>query len=519
MILNFPFEQFFTFVFGFLLLSVSIFLFEKEKIKYSILFLFLGSFALAYFMIHLDPFLILWDEQYHALVAKNMSEHPFKPMLYKNPILGYDYNDWSNNHIWLHKQPLFLWQMAASIKLFGTTEFAVRFPSMMMHAIMSLFIYKIGKLIANERIGFYGALFFASAYYPLEMAAGKYASDHNDTAFTFYVTASFWAWFEYQSSQKKYWIIVIGVCSGFAVLVKWLPGLLIYLAWFACIVYSNQTRKSLNSYIPFLKSIAISVLVFIPWQVYKSIRFPIESSIEFEGYSRHFFEPLDGHGGNAWFHFHSLKTLYGQGDLVPYLIVFGFAILFFKKINTPIFKIVVLISVVSVYTFFTIAKTKMPAYCFIVSPFIFLGLSTLYDVSFNAISKKIKIKLRAKFLNGILLMLICFSLIDFSEIRHYHTNWKPQDNKNRNLELKQMEIIKNIQQLIPDDRFVVFNSSVRLNGHIPIMFYTNNIAYNFIPDESQIKFVKEKGYNVAVLNIGILPNYIMQDTSIIKINI
>ncbi len=35
-----------------------------------------------------------WDERYHALVAKNMIEQPFKPMLYKNPVLPYDYKDW-----------------------------------------------------------------------------------------------------------------------------------------------------------------------------------------------------------------------------------------------------------------------------------------------------------------------------------------------------------------------------------------------------------------------------------------
>jgi 4-amino-4-deoxy-L-arabinose transferase-like glycosyltransferase len=84
-------------------------------------------------MANLDHFLILWDEQYHALVAKNMLKNPFKPTLYPVELLDYDYRNWSANYIWLHKQPLFLWQIALSLKIFGTTELAVRLPSILLH--------------------------------------------------------------------------------------------------------------------------------------------------------------------------------------------------------------------------------------------------------------------------------------------------------------------------------------------------------------------------------------------------
>ena len=51
-----------------------------------------------------DRYLHNWDERYHALVAKNMIEHPLRPTLYENPVLPFDSKDWERNHIWLHKQ-------------------------------------------------------------------------------------------------------------------------------------------------------------------------------------------------------------------------------------------------------------------------------------------------------------------------------------------------------------------------------------------------------------------------------
>ena len=230
---HFSSNQLFPLYIGVIVLIVSLVSYNFSKTKrYAVPLLFVATLLLGYFIVNLDHFLILWDEQYHALVAKNLIDNPLKPCLYRHPILGYDHRIWTNNHVWLHKQPLFLWQMALSIKLFGANELAVRIPSILMHAIIPVLIYRIGTNIKNRDTGYYGALLFAVAYFPLELVAGRYSTDHNDIAFLFYMTASFWAWFEYQRSKKKYWIILIGLFSGGAVLVKWLMGVFIYIVWF-----------------------------------------------------------------------------------------------------------------------------------------------------------------------------------------------------------------------------------------------------------------------------------------------
>jgi 4-amino-4-deoxy-L-arabinose transferase-like glycosyltransferase len=144
-----------------LLISAFFLFFWKKNL--GLIALVVGAFFLALFMASMDPFLHLWDEQQHALVAKNMAQYPFKPMLYKDPILPYLHSYWIQNHIWLHKQPLFLWQMALSIKMFGANVLAVRLPSIIMFSLLPLIVYRIGTIVKNAQAGFIAAFFMAIA--------------------------------------------------------------------------------------------------------------------------------------------------------------------------------------------------------------------------------------------------------------------------------------------------------------------------------------------------------------------
>src|ERR1041385_4766087 len=103
-------EKTLLFIFGFTFLFSSIIfhVFKKEKI--SIALLLCSAIFLFIVACLLDPFLNPWDERFHALVAKNLMNHPLMPTLYDDTILNMDYYDnWAHYHIWLHKPPLFLW--------------------------------------------------------------------------------------------------------------------------------------------------------------------------------------------------------------------------------------------------------------------------------------------------------------------------------------------------------------------------------------------------------------------------
>ena len=140
----FPLHQFYILLIGFVFFVASIVTFQFYKRELvSITLLFFAGIFLCSFMAILDPFLNTWDEQFHALVAKNCINRPFEPYLYLNHFLPFDYRNWTANEIWLHKQPLFIWQIALSLKLFGINAFAVRIPSIIVMSVIPVFIYRI----------------------------------------------------------------------------------------------------------------------------------------------------------------------------------------------------------------------------------------------------------------------------------------------------------------------------------------------------------------------------------------
>ena len=165
------------------MLSIWLYLFT-EKQKTALFFLTIGAFTLRLAMISLDPYLNEWDERFHTLVAKNMVQQPFIPMLRVQPILNYNYTAWCCNHIWVHKQPLFLWQIATSLKLFGLNEIALRLPSAILGTLCIPLVYGIANFWTNQhKLAYLSTLLFAIGYYILELTTGRYGTDYNDICF------------------------------------------------------------------------------------------------------------------------------------------------------------------------------------------------------------------------------------------------------------------------------------------------------------------------------------------------
>ena len=90
-----------------------------------------------------------WDERYHALVAKNLIANPLVPTLRLDPVLDYDFRNWESNHVWLHKPPLALWMQAASMRVFGVSEWPMRFPSLLVSTLSVVTTYGIGHVLMS----------------------------------------------------------------------------------------------------------------------------------------------------------------------------------------------------------------------------------------------------------------------------------------------------------------------------------------------------------------------------------
>lgn len=485
---------------------LSLFFHLKEKSKLSIIFLLLSAFFIYCFAAVLDPFLNLWDERFHALVAKNMMDHPIRPTLYDDPVVNMAYDRWDRYHVWLHKQPLFLWQIALSFKLFGVSEFTLRLPSILLGVALVFIGYRSGKLLVNERTGYLTGVLLLSSLYNLELIAGRKELEHNDVAYLVYISLSIWSLIEYHYSKKKYWIYLIGLFAGCAILCKWLVGLLVYFGWFLLKLAERKFRP--KEYADLLISVVIAVVVSMPWQIYIMLRFPVESRIAQNYNVQHIFEALDGHTGPWWYHFDRFGILFGK--LAPYLILPAFIVLYKRMTDRSTFVPLTGMAIIT-YLFFSFVKTRMPSFPIITSLLIYVSLAALVDYGLNFINKIKVPEPVKKLVFSVIIIGMFFFRLDIEDIQAKHTLWK-KDNTYTRMLSHNRGIFKSLE--LPENT-VIFK--VKGQHYIELMFYTGLPSYRFIPSYEQFQEVKQKGRKIAIFKPveGELPDFIEEDEDVI----
>ena len=478
--------------------GASFWLMHRRRTGTALLLLVCGALALRFWIASGDLYLNDWDESFHALVAKNMMHDPLRPTLFASPVLPYDYTQWWNNHIWLHKQPLFLWQMALSMTLFGVNEFALRLPGALMGALVAVFVFRMVKLWMGDDALAYGAALLSSLnHFSIELANGRYATDHNDAAFVFYVTASIWACCEYFFRPSWRWALLVGLFTGCAVLVKWLPGLLVYGGWGTAVLLNKRLRTQRRPYLQLLCSVLICVAVFLPWQIYTWLLFPLEHAYELQLSTRHFAEVIETHGGGPWFHFQHLGMLYGA--FVWVAIAIGLVASFAQRRTDKNLSVLFFTCAAAVYAFYSLAATKMPAFTLpafgVMVAYCGLTLWSLAKiVSPNGKTQRIVFYV----------LLILFSL-------HWLRPWeivshRSPANTERNDKLFNTRVYKQLPDSVMAN-YVVFNCPKFEN--LDLMFYRGGTAYYATPDSTAIDGLLNRGVKIAAFKSN--PDYVLPD--------
>jgi 4-amino-4-deoxy-L-arabinose transferase len=484
----------FLFFMSFVFLAVSALLFNTKK-KLSLVLLFASALCISVFFVMLDPFLNLWDEQFHALVAKNLAKHPLEPRLFLESKIPQDYTNWTNNEIWLHKPPLALWQMALFIKLFGANYFAVRLPSALLHAMLVFPIFGIGKIIWNEKIGFYGAVIFSFLLYPLELVSGYHTADHVDVSFLFYITYSLFFWLKYLDKSQMKWILLMGLFAGLAVLTKWLVGLLIYSGALTTISITKELRNSKQLWISIFLSLFVTLLVVVPWHIYAYLNFPKEYLFEQHLNTLHFTSVVEEHSGNVFYYWDNLSFIYGSAELISYLVLFSVLLLW--KTTKDKRHIVFLYTIIFLpYLFFSLAKTKMPSFLVILSPLLILSCCAMAvfisDVFYQWNRKTANI---IKIIGTPLLMFLALLVVNPKKISSTHF----QDNiESRKKNLTRTEFIQSQRFNVHDKHVVYLNDAEALPyENLQWMFYHEKVTAYSININSSVP--KIKGYKHYLL--------------------
>lgn len=506
---HFTFRDLIFLASGILLALISIILFVQGNRKVSLVLLIAAAFALRLWMSVIDPYLNFWDEQFHAVVARNFLNHWWTPKLYETNFLPFDPNLWSENEIWLHKPPLFLWQMAISIKLFGLSPFAIRLPSVILSTCTIPCIYRIGTLIRNTKTGYISALLLTFSNIHLETITGLTNTDQNDVVFMCYTFFSLWAFTEYWFSRRKTFIVLTGLLAGCAVLVKMYIGLFVFGIWGLALIIEKENVLKRRSWIDFITALSISCLVFLPWIAYINYRWPLLAHHESQQQLLHITKAIEGHKEAWWYYFALIPEQYDWMGWFIILSVILFAVN--RQVKLDI-RISFLSCILFIYALYTVAQTKMPLFTLPVSGLLILMLGTMLGELFNSVFfTKLKFY-RIVVATG--LIFLTYQILILGRIEQNHTN-RSGKNKYRTSRMHNDIIFREVASELKGTNTVIFNTQ-HANNMI-LMFYSGLAAYNQIPDAKTIQDISSRNFQVAVFDNGQLPEYISSDPAIIKL--
>lgn len=455
---------------------------DRRNYTLALSLIILGGLLLRIFVAS-DPFLHEWDERYHALVAKNLMSFPFKPMLYENPVLPYDYRHWAGNHIWVHKQPLPLWCMAISLKCFGINEFALRLPSILLSTLAIYLTYRIGLYFLNHKLALLAAFLHAIHGLSIELTGGRVATDHFDLFFMFFIELSvFLSIIQVKENYQPLISSLIGIALGAAILTKWLPALIVLPVWVLLRLHESVALKKILQHLMII--IGWAIIVAVPWQLYIFSKFPQEASWEYDFNVKHLTTALDGHGQPWYYHLDRLRIIFGELIYLPLLWLVLKSWRLYQKRN---FKLLALLLWIWIpILFFSIAKTKMQAYTIFIAPAMFI-LTAFFWYYLNFYREKI-------FRNSNYLGWLVASLFIVLPIRYAFERVKPFQQIERGPSW--VQLLKSLDSKIDTSNAILFNTTRPIES----MFYTELVAaYPQIPERAIIIELLGQGYDLYIL--------------------
>jgi len=436
-----------------------------------------------------DLFLHPWDERYHALVAKHMAEHPLRPTLYEQPLLPFDLRNWRANHVWLHKPPLALWLMAASLRLFGVNDWALRLPSLLLSALSILLTYDLGRRLFGAGTGLIAAGLHAIHGYLIALAAGRVPVDHIDCTLIAVVELGVWL------AVREGGEVLVGLVTGLAVLTKWLPGLLIVPVWLAVVLVREKpsgTRPLAKIAARGLVLLAVATAVALPWTLYTRAAFPQEAAWEAAYNAQHFTVPVEDLTGSPLFYVQNLPHYFGELIYLP-LVWLAWRLTKRQEIES--------LAPLAVWIFipffvFSLAATKMTAYVFTAGPALLLVAARFW--TWLAAHPK---PFGGRWLRGtVLALLLLLPLVATVE------RVKPWPDYERSPAWARE--IKGLPARLGPGRVVLFN----LEHPLEAMFYTSYVAYRKPPTVEQAHLLRAAGWRVVALDRGDLPTDLRNDS-------
>jgi 4-amino-4-deoxy-L-arabinose transferase-like glycosyltransferase len=305
-----------------------------------------------------------WDESYHALVAKHLAAHPLEPTLYDDAELPHDEHFWPLARIFLNKPPLALWLMAASIRVFGATPAAMRFPSALLDLAAVVLTFALGRRLFGPREALAAMGLHALLGNALLWVGGVHATDHVDVQLAFWVELAVYGVVRQRTGSNR-WLWLVGGATGAALLTKSAPGALPLLL---LAVYGGKSPRQALGAAAFATALALAVAA--PWNLYMRARWPELTALASQAQLSHLWQVWEDHGGHPLFHLEKLGQLHGVFAAIG-VGWFLFAAAQAREQGARLIALYWLAPLV----LFSFSATKMPGYLGIASPAVCLMLA------------------------------------------------------------------------------------------------------------------------------------------------
>ncbi|MBK8914455.1 MAG: glycosyltransferase family 39 protein [Phycisphaerales bacterium] len=417
-----------------------------------------------------------WDERYHALVAKNLLQDLFRPTLYRDPALPYDFRDWQANHVWLHKPPLALWLMAGGIAMWGNTELGVRAPSIMLSLAGILLTYAIGRRLFSRQTAALAALLHAVNPLLIRLSVGQTSVDHVDALLVVLVQLAVWLGLGWVDRPGLARLTGVTLACGLAVLTKWLPGLL---AAPVMAVFGSRMPGWRRSALAATAVCGGAWLLALPWERYAAQRFPQEHAHERAYNWRHLWEPLEGHVRSPLFQIAELHRNCGELVLLP---MAWLALVTIRR-PRPV-RTAVLIWWLLPLMLFSLVATQRSNYMAVAMPALFLTAGHCWTWLRRTPLLRGRGRLRGVLLVALLALPIkdAATFVDPTRAHVRQQVWA--------------EELKAQLAQVHGPRAVLFNTS----RPIEAMFYGDVTAYAEVPEEQTAAALLQRGYQVHIID-------------------
>ena len=445
----------------------------------------IGLVVLAAFLIRMDAgwtrSLHNWDERFHALVAKNLLTDPFKPTLYRNPAIEYDYRDWTSNHVWLHKPPGALWPMAGSMAVFGVNEIAMRLPGVLLSCAGVWLTFLIGRLLFTPGIALLAAGFQAVNGFLVALAAGRRVADHVDTALIAFVELGIWAALCHARDRRVPMLLLAGVALGAGLLTKSLPALLIVPVAFVIFVQQEPIARALAK----CTALTITgVAVAAPWTVYIWVLFPREAAAAGLYTLMHVSQTLEGHEPRLLAYVAEMPRFFGELIWIPLAAAAVTAV----RDHAP--EVRTLVAWIALpYVTFSLARTQLPGHVMPAAPALFL----IQAYFWFDLRRRLTAARRGWRRAALLALLIVLTVLP---ARYLLEPTGAFERRDRNpAAFRELRTLEPRLQL-PDA--VIFNMPMPIEA----MFYSPYTAYRQMPTDNQVRALTAEGRAVVIYERG-----------------